>query len=67
VEQRARIIRISPLELTMRDVREGLSDFTGGFGFTSTPGSFQLLAIEPPANGLSRPRARVIPLSRTRP
>ena len=60
MEQRAHIIRISPLELTMRDVREGLADFAAEFGFASVAGVMNILSIEPPDR--EQPRsARVIP------
>jgi hypothetical protein len=59
VEQRAYIVRISPLELTMRDVREGMADYAAGFGFDSVPGVMEILSIEPAPE--ERPRARVIP------
>ncbi len=60
MQQRAYIVRISPLELTMRDVREGMSDFAAGFGFASVAGTLEILSIEPAALE-ERPRARIIP------
>lgn len=46
--QSLRISPITPLELTMREVLDGMDDFACGFAYQSTPGVFEILAIEPP-------------------
>jgi len=52
----------------MRDVGEGLADFASDLGFTSTPGTFEVLSIEPPANAeyFLRRRATVTRLTNRR-
>jgi len=44
--QALRINTIPPLELTMREVLDGLDDFASGFAWQSTPGVFEIIAIE---------------------
>ncbi|MFA5530993.1 MAG: hypothetical protein WDA11_10055 [Thiohalomonadaceae bacterium] len=60
--QSARITRISPLELAMRDVRENLSDFAAGFGLDAGAShTFMILAIEPAPCPVPRKTAQVVP------
>ncbi len=60
--QTARITRISPLELAMRDVCENLGDFTAGFGLEAGAGhTFTILSIEPAPKPLPRKSAQVVP------
>jgi len=47
--QTSRITRVSALELTMRDVLDGLDDFACEFAYSNRPGEFEILAIEPPS------------------
>jgi len=56
------INRISPLELAMRDVMDGMEEFVLDFAFQSVPDCFEILAIEP----AEPPRAEVIPLHEPR-
>lgn len=46
--QALRITPIAPLELTMREVLDGLDDLASGFAWQSTPGVFEIIAIEAP-------------------
>lgn len=47
--QALRINHITPLELTMREVLDGMDDLASGFAWQSTPGVFEIIAIEAPA------------------
>lgn len=47
--QAFRINHITPLELTMREVLDGMDDLASGFAWQSTPGVFEIIAIEAPA------------------
>jgi len=46
--QTLRINNITPLELTMREVLDGLDDLASGFAWQSTPDVFEIIAIEAP-------------------
>jgi hypothetical protein len=46
--QTLRINDITPLELTMREVLNGLDDLASGFAWQSTPDVFEIIAIEAP-------------------
>lgn len=46
--QALRINQVSPLEITMREVLDGLDDLASGFAWQSTPGVFEIIAIEAP-------------------
>ena len=43
-----RINGISALEMTMRDVMDNLEDLGSQYAYTSAPGCFEILSIEPP-------------------
>ncbi len=47
--QALRINHITPLELTMREVLDGMDDLASGFAWQSTPDVFEIIAIEAPA------------------
>lgn len=46
--QAIRINTVTPLELTMREVLDGMDDLASGFAWQSTPGVFEIIAIEAP-------------------
>lgn len=46
--QALRINTITPLELTMREVLDGLDDLASGFAWQSSPDVFEIIAIEAP-------------------
>lgn len=57
----ARITRISPLELAMRDVHEHMADFAADFGFhAGAEATFVILSIEAPASPVPRKPAQVL-------
>jgi hypothetical protein len=57
----ARITRISPLELAMRDVRENMADFAGDFGLSAgADNTFTILSIEAPSKALPRKGAQIL-------
>jgi|GEM_PF-2282439 len=46
---------VTALEMTMRDVLDGMEEFTATSAWESTPGCFEILSIEPPPPGHASP------------